>query len=989
MNEMGAGVPGGPSARVRSSTGTQTFLFTDIEGATRLAQQLGDRFPQVLLEQRAVLLGAIERGGGHEQGDRGDGSFIVFASARDAVAAAVAAQRALGAHAWPAGTSVRVRMGLHSGESEVVDEAGDPDRPGVYAGFDVFRAARIAAAGHGGQVLVSQTTRQLVERELPAELELRDLGSHVLKDIDRPEQLWQVAAADLPSDFPPLRTVSARPGNLPLDPAPLVGREREVEAVRTMLRREGVRLVTLAGPAGTGKTRVAIEAGRRIADDFQDGAHFVSLGSVADSGMVLTRIAESLALSQPGAASPAEVLSAWCRQRRLLFVLDDFERVVEAGGAVSELLASCPGLKVLVTSRIVLRVKGEHEFLIPPLAVPEPVDGASIARLALVPSVALFVQRAQAVRPAFEMTAENAADVARICSGLDGLPLAIELAAARVKLLPPQALVARLGQRLDLLKGGARDLPQRQQTLRDAIDWSYDLLGAGERGVFRRLASFDGGFTLDAAAAVCGAGEEDALDTIASLIDNSLLHMTDGPDGDPRYGMLATIREYGLERLRREGEEDTLRAAHAAYFLALAEQAEPELTKDRQAAWLRRLEVEHDNLRAALEWLEGHGDDAAALRLGAALWRFWVTLGVTEGFDRLTRLLALPGAQQPSDVRARMLQGVGTIHVSRGEAATASRMMEEALAIRRELADTSGVVASLNGLSWLEVMQGDSPRAEAYASEALALGRELGDPRAAALSLNSLAFVALHRSDFARSRELFSEALELRQRAGDRRGMAYMRVNLAAVEALQGRLDLAATLVEDAATTLRELGDQMTGAWAHLTAARIERARGEDREALARLHAAIEIWREGTNRSSLAWTLAEAAATELDVGTLEGAARSAEEALALARGTGSRTSLSYVLPQVALVASALGDPNRANALLREALDLAGSIGDRLLSARAHEGLARIALGAGDPAAAGLLAEADAIRAGIGAPRSVAEGRGLEALAVVRPAAQES
>jgi predicted ATPase/class 3 adenylate cyclase len=967
---------------VRSSSGTQTFLFTDIEGSTRLVQQLGDGFPQLLLDQRVVLLSAVERGGGREVGDRGDGSFIVFDSALDAVAAAAAAQRALAEHTWPAGVRMRVRMGLHSGESEIVDEAGDPERTGVYAGFDVFRTARIAAAGHGGQVLLSQTTRQLVERDLPEGVELRDLGSHALKDLDRPEQLWQLVVPGLPTEFPPLRSVSARPGNLPLDPGQLLGREHEVETVHGMLGRDEVRLVTLVGPGGSGKTRLAMEVARSLAAEYRDGAYFVPLGAVRNRDEVLPRIAESLALREQGGGTVADALAAWCRDRRLLLVLDDFERVVDAGGAVAGLLATCPGLKVLVTSRIVLRVKGEHEFAVPPLPVPDRTARSSLEDLARVPAVALFVQRARAVRPDFAVTDDNAAAVARICRDLDGLPLAIELAAARVKLLPPQAMVARLERRLDLLKGGAKDLPERQRTLRDAIDWSYELLGPAERAIFRRLASFAGGCTLEAAEALCMGADADALDSIAALIDNSLVHMTDGPDGEPRYGLLSTIREYGLERLRAEGEEDRVRAGHAEYFLALAEEAEPELTKAGQATWLRRLEVEHDNLRAALDWLESSGDHASALRLGAALWRFWVARApLREAVDRLTRVLDLPGAQEPTDIRARTLHGAATMLVSRGDIGTARSMFEAALEIRRALDDRRGVADSLNGLSWLEVIQGAPDRVDAYAADALTLARDLGDARAEALALNNMSFAASQRSDFEAARSLMTEALELRRRAGDRRGEAYARVNLAGIDAAQGRLESARALVDEGAAVLRDLGDRMTGAWALLTSARIHRARGDGDAAVDALQQAIETWQLGGNHDVLAWTLAELAAVELDVGTLEAAERTSEQALAMARVTGSRLVLANVLPAAATVARAAGDTGRATDLLRESLDIAAETGDRVLAARAREGLARLELDAGHAAAAAdLVAGADALRSEVGAPRSTVEERGLEGVA---------
>jgi predicted ATPase/class 3 adenylate cyclase len=967
------------AAARRPTVGTETYLFTDVEGSTRLAQRLGGGFSHVLRDQRRVLLDAVERHGGSEQGDRGDGSFIVFASARNAVAAAAEAQEALARHVWPEGVTVRVRMGLHSGESAVED--------GVYTGFDVFRAARIAAVGHGGQVVLSQATRQLVERELPTALELRDLGSHWLKDLERPEHLWQLVVAGLPSDFPPLKTLHVRPGNLPTDPTAFVGRDGEIETLRDLVGRGTVRMVTLTGPGGTGKTRLALEVARGVAEEFPDGVFFVALGSFVGAGTVLPRIAEGVSLTDHAARTVEEAVTAWCRQRRALLVLDNFERVLDDGPSVARLLAACQGLKVLITSRIVLRVAGEHEFHVPPLPLPHAGTLSDLDAFGATASVALFVQRAQAVRSDFALTRENADAIARLCAGLDGLPLAIELAASRIKLFSPQAMVGRLGRRLDLLKGGARDLPLRHQALRHAIDWSYDLLDAGEKATFRRLSCFRGGCTLDAIEAIgCAVGDDpvDVTDHVGALIDHSMLRMTDGAGDEPRYRMLETIAEYGAERLALAGEADAARAAHAAYYLALAEEAEPELTKGRQQAWLGRLEAERDNLGAALEWLEASGDHVAALRMVAALWRFWVSLGLLrDGVDRLERVLGLPGAQEPTPVRARTLHGTGTLLVSRSEFATARPRLEEALSIWRGLGEERGVAASLNALAWLEALHGDPARAERYAKEALASTRSLSDSRGTAVALNNLAFVALRRSDFAAARSLTQEALALRREAGDRRGEAYMHVNLANAEAALGRLDVAASLLEEGESVLRELGDRMTGAWALLVRARIDQARGHHEAALASLAAATEVWQEGGNRDSLAGTLATTAESELEEGRVERATLAAEQSLAIARDTGSGTSLALALPVAAMSARARGQGALAEELLREALALAGATGDRLLEARAHEGLAQLAHDGGLSAdAVGALAAADTIRAEIDAPRRASEARRLGDLAAL-------
>src|SRR5690348_458475 len=575
-------------------TGTVTFLFTDIEGSTRLLQRLGDRYTIVLGAHRDLMRAAFARCGGREVDTQGDAFFAAFTRAADAVACAVDAQRALARHAWPEGVAVRVRMGIHTGEPMM---AG-----GGYVGLDVHRAARMCAAGHGGQILLSQAARDLVDGHLPPETSLRDLGEHRLKDLQRPEHLYQIIHADLPSEFPPLRTLPGDRHNLPAQPTELVGRDRDLAAIRTLLLGEHARLVTLTGPGGIGKTCLGLHAAGEAVAAFHDGVTFVDLSPITDPELVAPAVAQTLGLREMGGRSPADGLKTHLARRHALLLLDNFEQVVGAAPLVAELLAACPDLAVMVTSREALRVQGEREYPVGPLALPRANGGvekqqsaADAATIAQAPAVALFIQRARAVKPDFALTNASAAAVVEICARLDGLPLAIELAAARVKLLSPQALAARLVRRLDLLTGGARDLPTRHRTLRGTVTWSYDLLPPSERALFRRLAVFAGGWTLEAAEAVCSSteatgngegGSTSVLDGLGSLVDKSLVRQQEGPDGEPRFMMLETIREFAAEQLSAAGEAEQPRSGHAGYFLALAEQAAPKLTGPEQKAWL-------------------------------------------------------------------------------------------------------------------------------------------------------------------------------------------------------------------------------------------------------------------------------------------------------------------------------------------------------------------------------------------------------------------
>jgi len=635
--------------------GTVTLLFTDIEGSTRLLQQVGEYYTDLLEECRQLLRASFQQWNGNVVDTQGDAFFVAFARATDAARGAVAAQHALASHLWPQGVVVRVRMGIHTGEPMLSAEN--------YIGLDVHHAARIMSAGHGGQVLLSQTTRELVEHGLSDDVSLRDLGAHRLKDLQHPSHLFQLVIGGLPADFPPLKTLDTHPNNLPVQLTSLIGREQEIATVQRLLSREDVRLLTLTGPGGTGKTRLGLQVAAELSDRLADGVFFVNLAPISDPALVVPTIAQTLEVKETGNQSLLDLLKVSLRDKHLLLLLDNFEQVISAASQVANLLAACPKLKVMVTSRVVLHVRGEQEVAVPPLAVPDPTHVPGLVTLSQYGAVALFIARAQAVKPEFQVTNANAPAVAEICARLDGLPLAIELAAARSKLLPPQALLARLSQRLALLTSGARDVPARQQTLRNTIAWSYQLLDPYERRLFQQLSIFAGGCNLEAIEAICGAlpdGAGQVLEGVTSLLDKSLLQQTEQEGGEPRFVILETIREYGLEQLTASGEMGVAQHAHAAYYLALVEEAE--IGGPQQVMWLERLEREHDNLRAALRWLleqEGAGQHEMALRLGSALNGFWYLRGHnSEGRTYLEQAL-VGGEGVAASARAKALFALG------------------------------------------------------------------------------------------------------------------------------------------------------------------------------------------------------------------------------------------------------------------------------------------------------------------------------------------
>jgi predicted ATPase/class 3 adenylate cyclase len=740
-------------------TGTVTFLFTDIEGSTRLLEELGtDRYELLQDEHAAILRGAIEGGGGTIVRVEGDAFFAAFPTPAGALRAAVSAQRDLTAHPWPEDAAFRVRMGLHSGEGRL--GGGD------YIGLDPNRAARIAAAAHGGQVVISDATRALVEHQLLDGVALRDLGVHRLKDIAHAEHLFDLVIDGLPSDFPALKTLDARPNNLPLQLTSFVGRQAEIaEAVRLMGQN---RLVTLTGPGGTGKTRLALAVGTELLSSFPDGVFLVELAALVDPGQVCPTICEVLGVREEPGRDLIDTLVNRLMGQELLLILDNFEHLLEAVPVVGEVLRRVGAVRILATSRTPLGLYGEQELPVPPLARPDPLDLPEPEVLSRSEAVALFLDRAREARPSFQVTDENSAAVAEICARLDGLPLAIELAASRINVLSPQAILSRLDRRLDLLTGGARNVPERQRTLRGAIDWSYDLLEKPERLLFARLSAFAGGADLEAAEAVCnpdGDLEVATLDGLASLVDTGLVRRAE-TTGDPRFGMLETIREYARERLDADWDADETRRRHANYFLELAEASERDITAEDHAG-LQRLDLEHDNIQAAFRWTIENGEAERGMVAAATIWRFWLfrgQLGIGQAW--LDRLLAVPGER--TEARARAHEAAGS----------------------------------------LAYWQADLPKTERHYEDALAIYRDLGDRAGIARALYDLAFVPyIRRSGYAGSIPRLREAVDLFQDVGDEESAAKARRDIPYFMMLSGDLDDAVPLLEEALAAARETGD--------------------------------------------------------------------------------------------------------------------------------------------------------------------------------------
>jgi predicted ATPase/class 3 adenylate cyclase len=784
------------------AAGTTSLLFTDIEGSTKLLQQLGDAYVGVLADHHRLLREAFAGHGGIELDNAGDGFYYRFPSARAAVAAAVGCQRVLAAFAWPEGAQVRVRMGLHTGEP-LDAEIG-------LVGIDVHRTARICAAGHGGQVLLSRTARDLIGRELPAGVTLLDLGEHRLKDLADPEQLYQVVADGLAADFPPLRTLDDRPTNLPRRLSTFVGREQELAEGRDLLAVSP--LVTLTGPGGVGKTRLALQIALVMLDGLPDGVWLAELGSVTEEGLVLQAVAEALKVTEQPGRPLMDTMLDHLRSRRLCIVLDNCEHVLGACAEIAYTILRDTDTRILATSREALGVEGERVLPVPSLELP--ASDQPTAALALrSAAVRLFLDRATAAQPSFALTDQNAAAVVQLCRRLDGMPLALELAAARVRALPVEQIAARLDDRFRLLTGGSRMAVTRHQTLRATMDWSHDLLAEDERAVFRRLAAFGGGGCSLAAAEAITAGQgvvsEDVLDILTRLVDKSLI-VAAASGSEARFTMHETVRAYARDKLVDAGEAEDVLRRHRDWYLELVERAKPEFFQGPPPLeWLAVFDREQDNLRLALEWSAAEaGAAAAGLRLAAGLWRYWeIRSRVEEGRLWLERtLLATDG--DVSSLRANALTGAGILAHIAGDYPAAIAYHEQSLVQHRELGNRPSVSYALHNLANVTAEHGDLARARELYEESAAMAETIGDRHGSATGLIALADVISRQEDYAAAQPSFARAKALYAEFGDRWGQAFALDSEGLAAARSGELEAARRLHEEAMGISREIGDE-------------------------------------------------------------------------------------------------------------------------------------------------------------------------------------
>jgi predicted ATPase/class 3 adenylate cyclase len=880
--------------------GVITFLFTDIEGSTHLLQRLGPAYPAALADHYDILREAMDRYGGTEVGTGGDALFVAFESPADAITAAIDAQLALHAHAWPEDGAIRVRMGMHTGEA--VWQRGD------YVGLAVHQAARICAAGHGGQILVSATTLDAAGPPSPP-VDTVDLGRHRLKDLPDEVQLFQVVHPDVPMGTPLLR-LDAAPGNLPKQITSFVGRKYEQEEVGSALT-GGARLVTLSGPGGCGKTRLAIQVAAGVVGGYPDGAWVVDLAAVREPDLVVRAVAAALGVSEASGRSVTTTLLDHLATRRLLLILDNCEHLVAACAELADvILRTAADVQIVATTQEALGLAGETVLRVPPL--PD------------VDAVELFSERASQLRADFALSGDNADIVTSICRRLDGIPLAIELAAARIPVLSLQQINDRLDDQFRLLTGGSRNALPRQQTLRATVDWSYSLLSDEERVLLRRVAVFAGGWTLDAATVVgCDdatqADELEVLDTLSRLVSRSLV-VAEEQDGVARYRLLESIRQYAQEKLAEAGEVAVTRQRHLEWFHTLVLHAEPELTGPDQAGWFDRLAREYDNLRAAMEWCGAQPDGADdLLSLTAALWRFWLVRGHwSEGRSWLERALDTTGDRR-TPTRARALAAAGHLATEEADVDAARPMLDAALELWRELGDSEGIAETLNHQGNLARSCFEYDTARGLLNEALVLREQAGNERGIAVSLRNLGMLAALQRDHETAAALYERALPMARRLGDKRVVATLTHALSMVAFEDGDRERARSLAEEGLKLVRELGDKQ-GLAEHLTVlSGINACEGDGSAAATTLDEALALWRSLGARNARAWTHTLLGDMAISAGDMDAAGLHLDTAVREWRRLDDAAAMARVLNLSGWAAAMRGDHLVAEPMLQEAV----------------------------------------------------------------------
>ena len=857
-------------------SGTVTFLFTDIEGSTKLAREDPDTWETLRERHNAILRGAIEANHGYIFQIIGDAFCVAFHTVVNGLKAAVEAQRELQREEWGE-SSIKVRMGLHTGSAELHEND--------YRGYlSMAKVQRIMSVAYGGQVLLSNPSAELLHNELPKEISLRDMKEHRLKGLPDPERLWQVIAPNLQEDFPPLQSLKEIPNNLPVQLTSFIGREREVEQIKKRLEKN--RLVTLTGSGGVGKTRLSIQVASEVLDEYPNGVWLVELAPVIDPALVTQTVCSTLDVTPQGKIAALNVLTDYLHSKKLLLVMDNCEHLIDACAQLSEiLLLTCHDLRILASSREALGIEGENPYRVPSLSLAD--SHSDLKTIGQCEAVQLFVERTKTILPGYALTELNAPTIAQICQRLDGIALAIELAASCVKILKVEQIRERLDDAFRLLTGGSRTALPRQQTLRGTIDWSYNLLSVEERIVLQSLSVFVGGWTLDAAESVCD--NDNMLDLLTRLVDKSLVAVDLEHIYEPRYYLLETIRQYAREKLAESGEGERIRAKHLDYFLKLAQRAEPELYGAGQIEWSQRLEDEYENTWAALEW-SLLNNPARAQQLAAALWWSWELNGhLREGYEWLEKMLAV-NPEEKTIIRAKLLTGAG----------------------------------------WLTSMLGLGEQiGKTYCEASIVLFRELGDEQSTALSLFVLSALAVSHSDYAQALALTEKSRELFRKAGNKWGVRSAFLQLGGIVRAQENFEQAQKSYEESLLLAKEIGDQEGLGVALLSIGTIAEKQGDDERAIELYEEALRIEKVVRHKIAISWALVALGMIHIRRGDYAKAEALFDENIEISRKTGKQADIAYSLQALGMIACYQGNYPKARSLYTESLRLLLPLGDRV------------------------------------------------------------
>ena len=918
---------------IKPPTGQVTFLFTDIEGSTKLAQQFPNTLPSALEKHHKILREAIESNNGFVFEIIGDAFCAAFENSNDAVKASHDAQMKLNSEKWEE-AEIKVRMGIHSGNVEWNGKR--------YIGYiTLARTQRVMSAAYGGQVLISEDAYiQLTEKE-KIEISYRDLGDRRLKDLIQPVKIYQLISKGLPSDFPPLKTLDARPNNLPVQLTSFIGREDEIKKVKELLN--NTHLLTLTGPGGVGKTRLSLQVGADVIDDFANGVWFVELAPIIDPVLLPQEILRELGIKEEPKKTLEETLTGYLKDKEILIILDTCEHIIEACAMLTEkLLTKCPKLKIIATSREALKCTGEQIHSILSLKTPNLKEEISTEQLTQYESVRLFIERALTVNQKFRVTNENAPSLAGICSQLDGIPLAIELAAARVKVLTVEKIYERLNSRFSLLTGGRRTALPRQQTLKALIDWSYDLLSEQEKILWSRLSVFNDGWTLESAEEICSddkVNKEEILDLLSLLVEKSIIIFDSEKE---RYRILESIRQYGEEKLKEVNEINKILSKHLYYFMELSESAEPKLKGKEAQEWLEKLETEHGNLQTAIEWSLKNGDIEEGSRLAGAMRNFWEIRGLYFTGRRLLKSILSKMQGISNSSRAKALNSVGVLANRQGDYEQALKFYEESLRFSRKLGDKRSIASSLLGLGNVSHGQGDYEQALKFYEESLALQREIGDKYGIASSLNNLGNVSHSQGDYEQALKFYEESLIFSRKLGDKRGIAGSLNNLGSVSHNQGDYEQALKFYEESLALQREIGDKVGIAGSLNCLGNVSYNQGDYEQALKFFEENLFLRREMGDKRGIAESLNNLGAIAYNQGDYEQTRKYIEESLALHREIRDKISIALSLNNLGLLTYKQGDYEQAQKFYEESLALEREIGDKIGITNSIVGLAGIA-----------------------------------------------